>query len=129
MVTGSLTNKMRRSGATLTRLLDESSLSPRASLWLYEPELNAWRLVFGIDEVDRTGPRKVYKQVRSLLSRNRKLVPDIDLKDVSVVSPKSGLVAGLRVSLGIRRGTSGVRVSRDTVNGHYIEDAFVYRLS
>lgn len=129
MVIGILTSEMQEAGAALTRILVESETPPCAAFWLHKTELNEWRLVFGIEAVDRIGPLKVYKRVRSLLSRNRDAVPGIDLEDVSVVSPRSGLAAALRGYLPARSEIAGVRLHGEAVEGHYVEDAFVYRVS
>jgi len=45
MVKDILTKEMIQAGADLVRRLDEAHLEVNASLWLYIPDANLWRLV------------------------------------------------------------------------------------
>lgn len=127
MVGCGFTTKMRDQGAFLTRHLLDAGLGVSASLWLFEPELNSWRLVLGVPEVDRRGPIAIYKTIRSVISRNRAQLDDIDITDISVRSPKDSLLRVLSGS--VRVPTGGVRVSGNAVGGRFIDDAYIYRVT
>lgn len=118
---------MRDQGALLTRLLIDAGVTVDASLWWFEPELNSWRLLFGISEVDRKGPIEIYKTIRSTIARNKTALGDLDLKDISVLSPRDSLLKVLSGPLRVPSG--GLRFSRNTVGGRFIEDAYIYRLT
>ena len=129
MVTGTFTNEMQQEGADLTRKLDGAGLNVRAALWLFDPDAHLWRLLFGIDEVDRMGPRSVYKKVRSAILTDPTMSGKLDLRDVAVESPNNRLFQLLRSAINTGPGVSGIRFARNSINGTFIDDAFIYRLS
>jgi len=48
LVKESLSSEMISAAEELTRRLDEARFIVSASLWLYIPEINTWRLMIGI---------------------------------------------------------------------------------
>ena len=124
-----LTQEMIQAGAELTRRLDEAHLEVRASLWLYIPDKNLWRLIVASPAVRQDGPKKVYQQIQTILSKMSDKTWKIPLHDISVVEDSDPLIALLRTSMSTEDGISGIRFSRDTINGHFIEDAYIYRMT
>ena len=124
-----LTKEMIEAGAELTRLLDQTPLVVSASLWLYIPESNIWRLIIVSPEVETSGPRKVYQKIQPVLSQILEEKPSIGLKDISVVENNNPLIALLRMAIRTGDGISGIRFSRNTINGQFIEDAYIYRMT
>jgi len=123
-----LTDAMIDAGAEMTRKLDEIGLPLTAALWTFDPEKNDWRLLFASPEVTTQGPIAVYTKIQQALA---------DLKDraatgiFSVIRLKDGedelvklLRCGVRTGPGLRR----MRFSKSAINGHYIEDALIYRV-
>ena len=123
-----LTKEMIEAGAELTRLLDQTPLVVSASLWLYIPESNIWRLIIVSPEVKTSGPKKVYQKIQPILSQILEEKPSIGLKDISVVENDDPLIALLRVAIRTGDGISGIRFSKNIINGHFIEDAYIYRM-
>jgi hypothetical protein len=124
-----LTQGMIETGAELTRLLDQAPLVVSASLWLYIPESNIWRLIIASPEVRTYGPKKVYQKIQPILSQILEEELSIGLKDISVVENNNPLIALLRMAIRTGDGISGIRFSRNTINGHFIEDAYIYRMT
>jgi hypothetical protein len=124
-----LTQEMVQAGAELTRRLDEAHLEVRASLWLYMPDKNLWRLIVASPAVRHDGPKKVYQQIQTILSKMSDKTWKIPLHDISVVEDSDPLIASLCTSIGTKDGISGRRFSRDTINGHFIEDAYIYKMT
>ena len=124
-----LSEEMVESGAELTCLLDQAHLVVSASLWLYIPESNIWRLIIASPEVRTYGPKKVYQKIQPVLSQILEEKPSIGLKDISLVENDDPLIALLRVATRTGDGISGIRFSRNTINGHFIEDAYIYRMT
>jgi hypothetical protein len=123
-----LTKEMIESGAELTRLLDRAQLTVSASLWLYIPESNIWRLTIASPEVRTCGPKKVYQKIQSVLSQIPEEQPSVGLKDISVVENDNALISLLRIAIRTGDGISGIRFSKNTINGQFIEDAYIYRM-
>jgi len=123
-----LTDAMTEAGAELTRLLDQAGLEVRASLWLYMPDGNVWRLVIASPEVETLGPKKVYEKIQSVLSQRPEKRPRLGLKDISVVEPAHPLVSLLAKAISTGDDVSGIRFSRNVIDGQFIEDAYIYRM-
>ena len=120
-----LTSEMVKAGTELTRSLDESGMSVSASLWLYLPDSNLWRLTFASPEVGKLGPKKVYERIQAVLSKTSSI---LELKDISVVENDYSLISLLRIAIRTGDGISGISFKSNAINGHYIEDAYIYRL-
>jgi hypothetical protein len=45
-----------------------------------------------------------------------------------VADMNAPLIALLKAAISTGKGVGGIRFSRNTINGHYIEDAYIYRL-
>lgn len=120
-----LTEQMIAAGAALTRALDRSGWSVVGSLWLYEPETNEWRLLIVSPSVGTDGPLAAYRTVSAALSSAG---PHLSLEHISVVSPADSRIRALAAAYQTGAEIEGRRVFRHAVNGHYIDDAYVYRL-
>jgi hypothetical protein len=128
VVTQSLTQQMMDAGADLVRTLDSDKLKISAALWFYLESSDTWRLFIASPDVQSQGPKKTYERIQEALGRNVNAVR-IALRDISVVPPDDPLIALLRVA--IKTGASdvsGIRFSRNTINGQFIQDAYIYRL-
>ena len=127
-VTESLDQTLIAAGEQLTTLLDKAMMVVRASFWLFIPETGTWRLVIATPEAETSGPRRVYQRIQAVLFKNDSKVGAIKLQDISVVGPHDPTVVALSRVMGTDKGISGIRISRNTIDGHYIEDAYIYRL-
>ncbi|MFN2507434.1 MAG: hypothetical protein ABR589_01525 [Chthoniobacterales bacterium] len=129
VVTQTLTAEMVDAGADLLRTLDSNGFNTTAALWLYLESSDSWRLIIGSPAVEADGPKRVYEKVQKVLSTKRNGVA-IGLRDISVVAPNDArlVLLGRAVKTG-SSDISGIRFSRNTVNGQFIQDAYIYRLS
>ena len=99
-----LTQEMIQAGAELTCQLDKAHLEVRASLWLYMPDKNLWRLIVASPAVRQDGPKKVYQQIQTILFKMSDMTWKIPLHDISVVEDDDPLIASLRTSMGTKDG-------------------------
>jgi len=125
LVKEALTDQMILAGAELTKNLDRAGWPVVASLWLFEPENNQWRLVLASPAVDQEGPRESYRRVSDALGEGAASIP---LASVSVVSSDDPLVRVFRSAYRTGREIEGRRVFRSAINGHFVDDAYVYRI-
>lgn len=117
-----------RVGEGLIEALDAAGFPVQAALWFYLSDPGEWRLIVASPLTDKDGPRGAYEQVQSVLTKLRPPL-DISLSDISVVGSKDELIKLLRQAIGTGSGISGIRFTRNTINGVFIEDAYIYRLA
>lgn len=127
MVVNSLGEKFISAGAELTRRLDERMVI-NAAFWLFQPEGNSWRLIFSTPDFDIRGPKKVYSTIHGALANTQNNEAAIPLSDIALLSPTNPLIQLLRKAVATGPGISGIQFSGNSINGQYIEDAYIYRM-
>jgi hypothetical protein len=123
-----LTDQLIAAGAELTRKLERSTWPVVASLWLYDSEINEWRLVIASPRVGSDGPLAAYREVSAALQAGGESVLPLSLEDISVVSAEDSRVRALAFAYPSGVDIEGHRIFRGAINGHYIDDAYIYRL-
>jgi hypothetical protein len=123
-----LSREMILAGERLARYLNERDLEIDGLLWLYLPELNGWRFVIATPEVKTNGPKNVYQKVRALIADLPPEEEQVDSDDIMVLDSSDSLIQLLRVAIRTGAGLSGIRFSRNVINGVLIEDAYIYKL-
>jgi len=129
VVKESLSNEMISAGSELTRRLDESGFLVSAAFWLYESESNAWRFIIGSPELRTQGLKAAYKKVQAVVAAIPEEQSTIPLKDISVLDSNDPFISLMRVAVKTGGGISGIRFTRNMINGVLIEDAYIYRLT
>jgi hypothetical protein len=129
VVKESLAETKIRAGAELTRKLDELRWPVFASLWLYVSEGNQWKLVLASPLVASDGPKKSYEAIQAALAETPAAEGAIALSDIGVTDPTNPLIALLRVAIHTGPIVGGIRFTRNVINGQFIEDAYIYRIS
>lgn len=128
MVRDTLNPDMIDSGRVLIEKLTAHDLQLSAALWFYFADANIWRLVIASPIVKMKGPRAMYEKVQSVIRAASDEFPNLELSDVTVVSPDDNLITQFKSAIQIV-GISGVRFSNNTINGRVIEDAYIYKLT
>ena len=122
-----LSDEMIEAGAQLTQKLDDLGMPISVAMWLFMPDINEWRLFFASPKLSTTGPREVYMQIeeaRKALGSQAERVP---LSVIGLMDTNHQLVQTLGSALPTGPGVSRVRFSKNVVNGHFIDDALIYR--
>ena len=120
-----LTDEMIEAGARLTAQLDEAGVPIVAALWLFQPEINEWRLLFASPEVRTQGPRAVYAKVREAV--DSVAGPRLPLSNIGLMDTEDELVRQLNKAMQTGPGIARIRFSRNVIEGHFIDDALIYR--
>ncbi len=123
-----LTDEMLVAGETLLAALDAAKVPLQGAFWLYMLEPETWRLVLVSNQVNKYGPLKVYGVVHDVLLsvvQGKRL----SLSDITVMDKDDRLAASLRKESKKRLIVPGTRLTSTTINSHYIEDAYIYRLT
>lgn len=123
MVTTTLVDGAIVAGKRLLDALKEDGFAVDVALWLLNPESGVWRLMMASPVVD-VNPGNAYEAVQMLLKRR----PDIPLtlRDVTLVSPSSSLIEHLRRGAAHGQVEADMRLFRGAIDGHFIEDAYIY---
>lgn len=117
-----------QAGEKLVKALDKSKFLLDGALWFYSSESAEWRLFLVSKLVDLIGPKKAYVIVWEVLDELRSEI-GFSLERISVLSPNDKLVNLLRKAIRTDKGISGIRFTKNTIDGVFIEDAFIYRLT
>ncbi|MEX1253352.1 MAG: hypothetical protein WEE64_03335 [Dehalococcoidia bacterium] len=112
-------------GNDLVKALDASRFEVDAAYWYYLSDPDRWRLIIASPIVDREGPRKAYDRILTVLEGMPS--PKIAFDQVSVVSPRDHVVRSLSRAAKTGPETAGMRISRSTIDGVFVEDAYIYR--
>jgi len=127
LVTESLTDSMMQAGAKLIERLDANDSRIKSAFWLYYSEEKTWKLIIASPLVDSDGPRNYYKRIVEANSEASEQEEIISLNDVGVTNTSNQIVQLVKMMIGTGDGISGIRFSRNTINGVFIEDAYIYR--
>ena len=129
LVGDQLTGEMIECGKHLVLALDKLNVFVKGAFWLLLPDQRLWRLVIASPEVRTLGPKAVYRKVATAMKRIPAEVPPLGAKDISVVEDHDPLIQPFRTLIKTGPGISGIRMSRNVVNGRWIEDAYLYRMT
>lgn len=127
LVTESLSDSMIKAGAKLIERLDGSNSEVKSAFWLFFSEDKLWKLILASPLVDSLGPRKYYKKVVDANNDAEQEEDVISLNDIGVTNTSNQIVQLLKFAIRTGSGISGIRFSRNTINGHFIEDSYIYR--
>ena len=129
MVKDQLTEAMIDAGAEVTRKLDETGLRSSAALWLFLTENNEWRLFIALPEVSSQGPRQIYEHIRVILEDLGDKASAAPLSVIGLLDPDDELIRLLRIAIRTGPEINRIRFSKNAINGHFIEDALIYRVT
>ncbi|MGE0046434.1 MAG: hypothetical protein AB7J28_06540 [Hyphomonadaceae bacterium] len=120
MAEAALVDADLRKGRDFVMLMDRIGVSVRAAFWFFYPDNDRWRLVVVSDEAT-AGSRNLY--LRAIQAGS-----PLDVASVEFQPPSSPLYKALGRLVRLQ-GLGEVRLTRNMINGIYIEDAIVYRLT
>ena len=129
MVMEPLSQEMIDVGLELTDRLEERKLPISFALWLYLSESALWSLIIASPIVEESGPRKAYQLIQKELQAAPETFDVISIADISAVEPNDPLVSPFRGLVKVASSTVGKRLSRSTFNGHFVEGAYIYKLT
>lgn len=124
-----LSEQMIGAGAKLIERLDQSESNVQAALWLFLPEEKIWKLMIISPLVKTDGPRSFYKHILDANKKADESESIISLNDVGVADISIPLISLLRIAISTGGGIGGIRFSKNTINGVFIEDAYIYRIN
>lgn len=121
-----LSSEMILSGKQLLSAMD-SKLLIDAAFWLLPPDTSSWRLVLATPAVRVEGPKSVYRKLMALLKRIQP-PSSLSMNNISVIDTTDPVVTLFRTAIRTTGGIGDVRFTRNTINGVFIPDAYIYRI-
>lgn len=115
-----------KQGKDLIEKLDKSGFPVSSTLWFYDQSSGTWKLIIATPKWDELGPHETYKQISKYVPENQ----GVSLKNVVALSPDNSLISLLRSAIRTdKNALSGIRLTNNTINNFFINDAYIYRLS
>lgn len=127
VVKEALTDQMIQTGAEIVLRLDASGISVPVALWVFLRENNEWRLFLVSPDLDTRGPREVYRRIEQAREDLGMQADQVPLSSIGVLSPANSLAHLFRGAARTGPGISRIRLSKNVINGHYVDDALIYR--
>ena len=122
-----LTDEMIEAGAQLTQQLDEIGFPVSVAMWFFLSDINEWRLLFASPLSLAEGPRAVYEKIEEARKALGARAERLPLSAIGLIDTDQQLVQLLRIGLRTGPGVHRVRFSKNVINGHFIDDALIYR--
>ena len=129
MVKEQLTPEMINIGENLLKSLDAIGLPITAAMWLFDPETNEWRLKFSSPFSSTIGRREVYRKIAEARNSIGLSSDEFPLDTVGLLDSSDRIVGLLQQAVKTGPGISRIRFSRNAINGHFIDDALIYRIN
>jgi hypothetical protein len=122
-----LTDEMIEAGALLTQKLDEMGVPISVAMWFFLSDINEWRLFFASPNVSTGGVRPVYEQIQKARKALGAQAERIPFSSIGVMDTNHELAQLLRMKFHTGPGVSRVRFAKNVIDGHFIDDALIYR--
>jgi len=111
-------------GKKLAHVMDQSNIAFDAALWLYEGDSQGWKYIVVPHREDQE--RKAFLlELSKLINRD---VRDFDIGDIRLLDKNKPIINALRKLIRVD-GIGGIRASRNTIDGQYVDDAYIYRMA
>ncbi|MFN5127296.1 MAG: hypothetical protein ACK519_02885 [Sphingomonadaceae bacterium] len=120
-------NALVESGSKLVKWLDESSLKPRAAMWVYNTEADTWRLWI-VPASGLNDKREFYLALSDIIAAHRDEIPGFDISSVEFKAETHPAVQGLKKMFRME-GLGSAHLSNNSFNGFLLPDGIVLRMA
>ena len=128
MAAAPLVDRDIKDGETLVHRLDRDKFPVSAAFWYYEAEDERWTLIIASSIVREQGPREAYRKLIQSIKRIKKSDYALDSVRVELVKEEAHLPNLFRRAIKTGHDIAGIRFTQNTINGFFIEDAYIYRV-
>lgn len=127
LVMESLSSSMIKAGLKLIERLDAENAQVTSAFWFYIAEDKAWQLIIVSPLVALLGPREYYRKVVNANNAALDEEEVISLHDITVANTTHEIAQLFKYAISSGNRIPGTRFSRNTINGSFIEDSYIYR--
>jgi hypothetical protein len=124
-----LSPEMIEAGAQLITKLDAMGLPMSAALWLFDDEINEWRLLIASPEREKSGSRSIYEKIQEARRALGDKAAAAPMSLITLVDPNQELIRAFREGMPTGEGISRLRFTKRVVNRRYVDDALIYRIA
>ncbi|MDX2156692.1 MAG: hypothetical protein SFW09_09295 [Hyphomicrobiaceae bacterium] len=114
-------------GRLIVEALDSADVPVSAAFWLLYGDTGTWKLWIATPEAGHD-LQAAYVEIAKVLSSSGAPLIDFDLGRIRLVRSDEPMVRSLRKVVKVD-GVGKVRFSSNVIDGTYIEDAIIYRLT
>jgi hypothetical protein len=129
VVRENLSKEMIKSGERLIKRLDQSNSNVEAALWFFSQDEKIWKMIIISPLVKTEGPRNYYKRILKANKTADESEALISLNDISADDTSNPLFNLFNKTVSTGNKITGIRLSKNTVNGTFIDDSYVYRIN
>ena len=123
-----LSEQMIDVGAKLIERLDQSQSNVQAAFWLFISDEKTWKMMLISPFVKTDGPKSFYKRILEANKNADKSESVLSLNDIGVADTSNPLANLLSIAITTGSEVAGIRFSKNTLNGAFIEDSYIYRI-
>ena len=127
MVAALLVERDIRDGETLLHRLDRDGFPVAVALWYYYSDYEKWSLIIASALVREQGPTEAYKRLLRSMKGIKKRDFSLDSSRIELVKEEDRIPKALRQAIKTGSRISGIRFTRNTIGGFFVEDAYIYR--
>jgi len=121
-------NKME-SGKRFVQLLDDNFLNPKAAFWIYNSELDDWKLLVGhvnsIDDDDAI----FNAEVSGLFTANRAHLSDLQVTDIALALQNAPILELINSVVNTGDDILGIPFTNEEINGVVLDGIYLYRMN
>ncbi len=114
-------------GTKLVQWLDASKLKPRAAMWVFNSEIESWRLWI-VPSKEIKDKSEFYLILSDIISEHRDEIPGFDISEVEYKEDNHPAVIGLGTILRME-GLGSAHLSNNYFNGFLLPDGIVLRMA
>ncbi len=123
-----LTDEMIAAGDRLIKYLDKALAKIKASFWLLFPDKD-WKLVLVSPLIKSLGPREIYKKIQNYENQTDQDEKIIPITNVWIMTEDNEIAHSLNDFVKAHDNISNIRLSKNVLNGHFIEDLYIYHIN
>ena len=120
---------MMESGRRFVELLDESGHNPKAAFWIYNPESDAWILLFGHVGGIGDDDEKFNRTAAALYAGHESQLPGLRVTDIGLAQESAPILELLNSVVNTGDEILGINFTREEINGIVIDGVYLYRMN
>lgn len=111
------------SGHALIEALTKQGVRPRAAMWVYNDEVDTWKLWI-VPDKPKTDVREFYRHISEAVTKNREKIGSLNPGDIELVQDNHPAIRQLRGMFRVGA-LSSIHLRDNMLNGFYLIDGII----